>query len=582
MKKRRLQLTALAMATALFFSSCLSFASQAIVDEYYGQYTHPSQFDHCLVIDGVDVSYWQADIDWTSVKQQGIDYALIRIGYTGLDDPFSMRADTYFDQNYQQARDAGLMVGAYYYSCATTMEEAKAEAQYVLQMLNGRELDLPVVFDFEFAGRIKSYYKNKATTTSTILAFLNNIEENSTYDSMFYSYRNITDPLWSPKFNIEMIDAKYPVWLAQYSLDISYSRPFSFWQYTSEGKIAGINGNVDCNFWYYDNGAETTVDGTLSIKDAQVTLTQTTFDYTGQANTPAVTVTYDNAPLTEGQDYKVSYMKNVLAGTGYAMVKGLGAYSNVQLVPFEIVGPEVEPTPTPEPEVTPTPEPDPAPEVDVTAETIKNVKATPVTATSITQGEGYLKLKWQKETSAKVDYYQIYRSANPDGGFKSIGKTETGGKTKTYKHSSSLVKGTTYYYKIRGVRTIDGKKYYTQWSNVIQKKYTNVSTSKLTTVKGIRGTTIKASTSRLSKGVKVSWKKTGKYKVDYYQIYRSTKKDSNFKYVGKTKDSKQLTYKNTKNLTKGKKYYYKVRGVRVVEGKKYYTKWSNVVARTVK
>ena len=137
------------MALTMFFSSCLSFASQAVVDKYYGQYHHPAQFDHCLVIDGVDVSYWQADIDWPTVKKQGIDYALIRIGYTGLDSPFSMNPDSYFEQNYQQAREAGVMVGAYYYSCATTQTEAKKEAKYVLKLLNGRELDLPLVFDFE-------------------------------------------------------------------------------------------------------------------------------------------------------------------------------------------------------------------------------------------------------------------------------------------------------------------------------------------------------------------------------------------------------------------------------------------------
>ena len=173
MKKRKAILTILTVMAALWISCSLSFASPAVVDDYYGQYSHPSKFDNCLIIDGIDVSYWQKDIDWSKVKRQGIDYALLRIGYTGLDSPFSMNADSYFEQNYTQAREAGVMVGVYYYSCATSITEAQKEAKYVLELLNGRELDLPLVFDFEYAGRIKDLYKTKAATTSNILAFLN-------------------------------------------------------------------------------------------------------------------------------------------------------------------------------------------------------------------------------------------------------------------------------------------------------------------------------------------------------------------------------------------------------------------------
>lgn len=825
MYKRKLLFTFIAIVAAALISCSVSFASQAIMDDYYEEYSHPSKFDNCLIIDGVDVSYWQKDIDWNAVKAHGVDFAFIRIGYTGLDSPFSRNADSYFEQNYSQAREAGVMVGVYYYSCATTMTEAKKEAQYVLDKLDGRQLDLPVVFDFEYAGRIKKNYESKAKTTSNILAFLNYITNNSDYEAMFYSYRNITDPTWNPKFNINMIDNLYPVWIAQYSTDISYDRPFRFWQYTSDGSVNGIEGRVDCNFWYYDHETEETAEDTKSIKNASVSLSRDSYLYNGTKKTPEVTVTYNDKVLTEGTHYRVNYLKNVLAGKGYVMVSGIGKYSNVQLVPFkikrlniaknsavseietqvctgdplrpsvkvyykdtrlkrgvdytvsyeenifpgtasvtikgirnyygsftttfEIFGEQEEPeytgttsftksagslpflldlettsngektyissneeiaTVSPEGEVTlqgktgtvyitletaetVTYHPsskrvkirviqDTAPvinEVENTAlsltteadygfirltwekksetpvdyfevyrsteketlgeiiyyqtkygssttfkdkqklvrksryyykvrgvriidgkkyytkwsnlgsryykytgtadiKRINGVEATKLKGSAV-QGTGYVKLKWSKDSSYKVDYYQVYRSTSKSSGYKYLGRTESG---RSYKNKTKLTYKAKYYYKVRGVRIIDGKKYYTKWSNIITKKYTNISTSKLKIAKGVKNTKVKASSTSRKGYIKIKWKKRSDYKVDYYQIYRSTKKTSGFKYYGKTDSGSKRTYKNTKNLKKGKTYYYKVRGVRKIDGKKYYTKWSNVTWKKAK
>ena len=135
---------------------------------------------------------------------------------------------------------------------------------------------------------------------------------------------------------MSLIENKYKVWIAQYSTDISYSRPYEYWQYTSSGRVNGITGNVDCNFWYYDNAAEKTKSGTTSIKKADVSLGATSFKYNKNKKYPKVTVKYNGTTLTQGTDYKVNYIKNVLAGTAYAMVTGKGKYSNTQLVPFTI------------------------------------------------------------------------------------------------------------------------------------------------------------------------------------------------------------------------------------------------------
>ncbi len=168
---------------------------------------------------------------------------------------------------------------------------------------------------------------------------MNYIEKNSDYKSMFYTFRNVASPYLNPgggKLNMNMIDNKYRVWLAQYSSDNSYERPYDTWQYTSSGSVSGISGRTDCNFWYYDNDAEITQSGTTSIKSADVTLGQKSYQYNTAKREPSVSVSYNGKILTEGTDYKVHYLKNVLAGTAYARIEGLGSYSNVKLVPFII------------------------------------------------------------------------------------------------------------------------------------------------------------------------------------------------------------------------------------------------------
>ena len=102
------------------------------------------------------------------------------------------------------------------------------------------------------------------------------------------------------------------------------------------------------------------------------------------------------------------------------------------------------------------------------------------------------------------------------------------------------------------------------------------------TIKGVQATTIKASTSAVKGKIKVAWKKSAGYKVDYFQVFRSTKKTTGYgtKPFYQTKTEKATYYNNTKSLKKGTRYYYKVRGVRVLDGKRYYTRWSNIANRT--
>lgn len=345
-KLRNVLMITLICALFIAISCCNVNASSASVG--ISKQTHPAKFSNCVVFDGIDVSYWNYDIDWKKVKKAGIDFAFIRIGNTFYGPKeLSVDKDSYFEQNYENARANGVMVGVYYYSAAKTVSEAKEEAAFVLQKLKGRDIDLPIVCDAEFPpdSRVShQYYKwdsseRRKKLTNVSVAFLDYIKENSDYDAMFYSYRSIMDSNWDGyKYKMNLIDQKYPVWIAQYSDEISYPRDFEFWQYSSSGHVNGIDGRCDVNFWYFDKNKQTISSMNSSpIGECKISLSKSSYTYSGGQKKPAVTVTNANGKtLKAGTDYKVSYLKNVKVGTAYAMVTGIGNYSGRTYKTFKI------------------------------------------------------------------------------------------------------------------------------------------------------------------------------------------------------------------------------------------------------
>ena len=218
---------------------------------------------------------------------------------------------------------------------------------------------------------------------------------------------------------------------------------------------------------------------------------------------------------------------------------------------------------------------------------IKGVEATTLKASS-ELGEGYIRVKWEKSYGYKMDYFEIYRSTVNGVYSDTPYFTTANGKWVSYKNNKDLTNGTRYYYKIRGVREIDGKKYCTQWSNQANRIYKTDEpepepdpNEKL--IKGVEETTLKAS-SELGDGyIRVKWEKSYGYKMDYFEIYRSTVNGvySDTPYFT-TANGKWVSYKNNKDLTNGTRYYYKIRGVREIDGKKYCTQWSNQANRIYK
>lgn len=192
---------------------------------------------------GVDVSEHQGDINWQEVKNSGIDFAFIRIGYRGYGEAGIIKADARFDDNIAKAKAAGVDVGVYFFSQAINEDEAREEARFVLERLQGRVLDLPVVYDPE--NILDDVARTDNVTpeqfTKNTIAFNEEIKA-AGYKPMIYS-----NMLWEA-FQLDMTKLlDYPVWYADYEPKPQTPYDFSFWQYSEKSTVPGISGIADMN-----------------------------------------------------------------------------------------------------------------------------------------------------------------------------------------------------------------------------------------------------------------------------------------------------------------------------------------------
>lgn len=195
---------------------------------------------------GIDVSYFQDNIDWTKVKNAGVDFVILRLGFRGYSEEGKLVVDEKFHQYIKEAQAVGLDTGVYFFSQAVNEKEAIEEAEFVYQECKDYELTGPVAFDTE---KIKGdtartdNLKPEELTDITI-AFCEKIKEYG-YEPMIYA-----NAKWlTTKLQLErLID--YPVWYADYQENPLYPYSFEMWQYTESGQIDGIEGNVDFNIWF--------------------------------------------------------------------------------------------------------------------------------------------------------------------------------------------------------------------------------------------------------------------------------------------------------------------------------------------
>lgn len=191
---------------------------------------------------GIDVSKHQGDIDWERVKNDGVEFAFIRLGYRGYGTGKVM-LDGYYEQNMKNAIAAGVKVGVYFYSQAISKAEAVEEAQVVLDNIEGYDLDYPVVFDIEGApnSSARTYGLTPDQMANISIAFCDTIED-AGYKPMVYSYSKML----ATQINMQKLE-KYDVWLANYYKVPFYPYRFQILQYTSKGQVDGIKGGVDMN-----------------------------------------------------------------------------------------------------------------------------------------------------------------------------------------------------------------------------------------------------------------------------------------------------------------------------------------------
>ena len=226
---------------------------------------------------GIDVSKWQGKIDWKKVKQSGIDFAFIRIGYRGENG--IIYKDDNADYNIQQAQKEGVLVGVYFFSTAISETEAVEEAQWTAQAIEGYSISYPVVYDCEGFNRVDSrmYSLDKEERTNNAIAFLNKITD-AGYEAMFYGALNELKD--SSDWDMAKIEKVYKVWVAQYPSitypDKSapdYNRNFHAWQYTNKGNVDGVSGNVDMVVCYFKNEKAKPKNKDATPTDAKAPLT---------------------------------------------------------------------------------------------------------------------------------------------------------------------------------------------------------------------------------------------------------------------------------------------------------------------
>ena len=211
-------------------------------------------YDSKYARSGVDVSSYQQAIDWRAVKEDGVDFAIIRAGYRGYGAEGLLHEDGWFRQNMEGALSAGLHVGVYFFSQALTVEEAREEARFCLSLLAPYEGELtyPVLFDWETVSdpEGRSHQLDRTLLTDLALAFCGEMEAAGLRTGVYFNRE-----LGYLSYDLSRLTG-YDLWLAELSAAPTFYYDFQVWQYSHSGTVAGIAGSVDRNisFGGYDTG----------------------------------------------------------------------------------------------------------------------------------------------------------------------------------------------------------------------------------------------------------------------------------------------------------------------------------------
>ena len=193
-----------------------------------------------MKIFGIDVSKYQGNVDFAKAKASGLQFVMLKAVSTNNT---GLYIDPYFERNYAECKRLGIPVGVYYYTYAQDKVYADKELALLKKAIAGKQFEYPVVIDVE-DNKLKPL--SKAALTDLVEYAAKVIESWGCY-AMVYTY------LYYSRTELDMNRlAKYDLWVAHYAAACGYTGAHGMWQYTSTGKVPGVNGNCDCNFAYKD------------------------------------------------------------------------------------------------------------------------------------------------------------------------------------------------------------------------------------------------------------------------------------------------------------------------------------------
>lgn len=480
-KKLLLALFGLVLAVSVFGQSV--HADTMTVKSPYDETTiiHGAEQKGMKYVYGIDVSRHQGIVDWTKVKQAGVEYAIIRIGYAQLADG-QPRLDPRYQYNMAQAKAAGLKVGVYFYSQATNVNEAQTEVNFIMNALGGTALDLPIVYDAECGtqsngqpGKLGAAKLSKEEWTNVAVAFCDAVQSHG-YQAMFYgSISKIIS-----KIDHKAIDSRYQMWIARYknagdssahqlvTTKYPYSGNYEYWQYSDHGKVSGITPVVDLDILYVpasdarfngagivgavsntsnnNAGSTTTVTPPADTNAGNITITP------AGSNTANTTVNNDYATALGTMKTNKSVPIRAAAKTSAKQVKKLGKNAKVTAygvagsgrntfirVIYKRGGKQYKGYVL-------------AKRLNPVVSNVGNVRKTGCTPDTVT-------LSWNKTSGATG--YEIYMSNAKNGKYKRVA-TVQGGSTCSYT-KPSLESNMVYYFKVRAFSKIGNRVTYSKY-----------------------------------------------------------------------------------------------------------------------
>lgn len=476
--------------------------------------THQNRFSGVSKVYGIDVSYYQGNIDWKKVKNSGVEFVIIRVGYRGYGSAGTLVEDPKFKTYLDGATKAGLKVGVYFYTQAITTAEAKAEAKFVLDRIKGYSLQMPVYYDIESVdydtGRLDSAGLSKAQKTALCTAFCDTIIKSGYSAGVYANYT------WLNYYiDGAGLGKKYPIWLAHYTSNTNYDQRMDMWQYSGSGTVSGISAYTDVNVWY-SGKLPLYVSDLISVAN---TSTSNKFAWNGAPDATGYEVYQGTSPSDPHKkkigDTKNTYFTNSNKSTGTMYKYMVRAYSDAS--GKRVYGDYSD--------------------VFTTCTLPANISKISASArgTSVT-------ISWDKVSKATDYIVEHY----VNGAWKQVGTTSS----LSYKVNGITQNGVNKF-RVKARRNYSGV-YYNGGYTYVNAEVTDIPSA----VTGIR------STSNTSTSNTITW--NASKKAEGYEIYQWIGTTDSYKLIGTTTSTK---FTNSKKSS-GTMYRYKVRAFNNVDGQR--------------